>query len=216
MIEKTFGSYLPNSITKNWEITALADYKGESFTYGEVGGYIQKLHLLFKELGINEGDKIGIVGKNSARWGILYIAVVTSGAVVVPILPDFKKDDLREIINHSDTVLLFAGESNLANLECPEVDKLYGVLKIEDYTLHKCVDNKLQLAYEKSGVGTPVEKESLKAEDFNVADISNEKLAVLSYTSGTTGFTKGVMLQHNSLAANIPPLHFHPLHIFHQ
>jgi long-chain acyl-CoA synthetase len=203
MIQKTFVSYLTDSIIKNWDIKALADYKGESFTYSEVGIYVHKVHLLFNELGIKEGDKIGIVGKNSARWGILYIAIVTYGAVVVPILPDFKKDDLREIINHSDTILLFAGESNLANLDCPEVDKLQGVLKIEDFSLQKCIDDKLKTAWVKSGLGNPDDLSGFTSDDFKIADVSNEKLAVLSYTSGTTGFTKGVMLQHNSLAANI-------------
>jgi long-chain acyl-CoA synthetase len=110
MLEKPFVSYLSDSIFKNWEISSLADYNGESFTYGGVGVYILRFHKLFKELGIKKGDKIAIVGKNSARWGILYISIVTYGAVVVPVFPDFKEDDLKEILNHSDSVLLFADE----------------------------------------------------------------------------------------------------------
>ena len=203
MLDKTFTSYLTDSIVKNREIIALSDYKGESFTYGEIGMYILRFHKLFDSFGIKQGDKIAIVGKNSARWGILYISVVTYGAVVVPILPDFKVDDLRGILDHSDSILLFAGDKMMDNLDCPEVNKLQGVIKINDFTLQKCHSDKLEKAYEASGLGKPFDVSDYNQDDLVLPDISNDKLAVLSYTSGTTGFTKGVMLSHNSLAANI-------------
>lgn len=203
MLDKPFVSYLSDSIIQNWEISALADYNGESFTYGEVGMHILRFHKLFESLGIKPDDKIAIVGKNSARWGILYIAIVSYGAVIVPILPDFKKDDLREIINHSDSILLFAGEQMLDMLDCPEVNKLIGVLKINDFSLQKCKTEKLTNAFKAAGLDEAADLKNYNPGTFVLPKIPNDKLAVLSYTSGTTGFTKGVMLTHNSLAANV-------------
>lgn len=203
MLEKTFVSYLSDSIVKNWDNNALADYNGESVTYSEIGVYILRFHKLFANMGIKEGDKIAIVGKNSFRWGILYIAIVSYGAVVVPILPDFKTDDMKEILDHSDSILLFADEQMTAKLECPELNKIIGILRINDFSLLKCVSDNLKNAYEASGLGKPFDVADYNPKDLVLPVIENDKLAVLSYTSGTTGFTKGVMISHNSLAANI-------------
>ncbi len=203
MLEKTFVSYLTENIVNNRNITALTDYRGESFTYGEVGKYIIHLHKLFENFGLQQGDKVAIVGKNSARWGILYISIVTYGAVVVPILPDFKVDDLKRIIDHSDSILLFASDKIMDSIDCSEVKKIQGVIKINDFSLLKCYSDKLVKAYEDSGLGKDLNLVEYSPKDLIFPDISNDKQAVLSYTSGTTGFTKGVMLAHNSLAANI-------------
>ncbi|RLC24158.1 MAG: long-chain fatty acid--CoA ligase [Deltaproteobacteria bacterium] len=203
MLEKTFVSYLSDSITKNWDIPALADYNGKSFTYREIGASIIRFHKLFNELGINPGEKVAIVGKNSARWGILYLSIVTYGAVVVPVFPDFKANDLKGILDHSDSVLLFADEKVIETIDCSDLDKLYGILKIDDYSLLKCKTENLTNAYEKSELGKIIDATNVKPSDLNLPEIPNDNLAVLSYTSGTSGFTKGVMLAHNSLAANI-------------
>lgn len=203
MLEKTFVSYLTESIVNNWEIEALADYKGESFTYGDVGKYIIRIHKLFENSGIQQGDKIAILGKNSARWGILYISIVTYGAVVVPILPEFKVNDLKRIIDHSDSILLFAGDKMMDSINCSEFEKLQGIIKINDFSLLKCYSDKLLKAYEDSGLDKLLDLDDSSSKDISFPDVSNNKQAVLSYTSGTTGFTKGVMLAHNSLAANI-------------
>ena len=203
MLEKTFVSYLSDSIVKNSKFQALADYNGESFTYGEIGIYITRFHTLFSSLGVKQGEKIAIVGKNSARWGITYISVVTYGAVAVPILPDFKVDDMKEIINHSDSILLFADDQAMKDLECPDVNKLIGVLRINDFSLQKCHTDKLTDAYEASALGKLIDSGDHQFANLNLPIIGNDKLAVISYTSGTTGFTKGVMISHNSLAANI-------------
>lgn len=203
MLEKTFVSYLTESIVNNWEIEALTDYKGESFTYGDVGKYIIRIHKLFKNSGIQQGDKIAILGKNSARWGILYISIVTYGAVVVPILPEFKVNDLKRIIDHSDSILLFAGDKMMDSINCSEFEKLQGIIKINDFSLLKCYSDKLLKAYEDSGLDKLLDLDDSSSKDISFPDVSNNKQAVLSYTSGTTGFTKGVMLAHNSLAANI-------------
>lgn len=203
MLEKTFVSYLSDSIVKNWEIPSLADYNGESFTYSEIGGYMIRLHKLFRDLDIKQGDKIAIVGKNSARWGILYLSIVTYGAVVVPIFPDFKADDLIGILDHSDSVLLFADEKVMEMMDCSSLAKLKGILKIEDFSLLKCKSDELSKAFENAELGKPIDVTKIQSTDLNIAEIPNDHLAVLSYTSGTSGFTKGVMLAHNSLAANI-------------
>lgn len=203
MLEKTFVSYLTESIVNNWEIEALTDYKGESFTYGDVGKYIIRIHKLFENSGIQQGDKIAILGKNSARWGILYISIVTYGAVVVPILPEFKVNDLKRIIDHSDSILLFAGDKMMDSINCSEFEKLQGIIKINDFSLLKCYSDKLLKAYEDSGLDKLLDLDDSSSKDISFPDVSNNKQAVLSYTSGTTGFTKGVMLAHNSLAANI-------------
>ena len=203
MLEKTFVSYLTDSIVENWEITALTDYNGESFTYGEVGMYVDQFHKLFDKLGIKQGDKIAIIGKNSARWGIIYISVATYGAVVVPILPDFKTDVLKEILDHSESILLFAGDRMMDNLDCPEVRKVQGVIKIDDFSLHACHSDKLKDAFESIGFGGDFNIADFSPKEMDFPEIPNKNQVLLSYTSGTTGFTKGVMLKHNSLAANI-------------
>jgi len=203
MLEKPFVSYLTKSITKNWKLTALSDYKGESFTYGETGTYIIHFHKLFKNFGVQQGDKIAIVGKNSARWGILYISIVSYGAVVVPILPEFKTDDLKRIIDHSDSVLLFTGERIMDSIDCSEIKKMQGVININDFSLLKCYSDKLVKAYKTSGIGKELNIADFGPKNMIFPAISNDKQALLSYTSGTTGFTKGVMLAHNCLAANI-------------
>ena len=203
MLEKTFVSYLSDSIVKNRDIPSLADYNGESFTYVEVGIIVLRFHKFFSAIGIEQGEKIAIVGKNSARWGIIYIAVVTYGAVIVPILPDFKVDDMKEIINHSDSILLFADDQAMKDLECPDVTKLKGVLRINDFSIQKCHADELIGAFEASGLEKPIDVDDYQGSELVFPVIENDKLAVISYTSGTTGFTKGVMISHNSLAANI-------------
>jgi len=203
MLENTFVSYLTESIVNNWEITAFTDYKGESFTYGEIGVFVIRFHKLFENFGIQQGDKIAIVGKNSARWGILYISIVTYGAVVVPILPDFKADDLKRIIDHSDSILLFSSDKIMERIDCIAVKKLQGVIKINDFSLLKCYSDKLVKAYKASKLDKEINLTEYSPKDLVFPDVLNDKQAVLSYTSGTTGFTKGVLLAHNSLAANI-------------
>ncbi len=117
MIPERFVDYVEKSIKKNWNLPALSDYNGEKLTYADTGNYILKFHLLFDRLGINKGDKIALVGKNSARWCCIYLSAVSYGAVIVPILPDFKPDDIQSIINHSDSVLLFSTEAIFQSLD---------------------------------------------------------------------------------------------------
>ena len=203
MLEKSFVSYLEEGITNNWNQNALSDYQGETFSYAQIAGHVHYFHSFFKESGIKPGDKIALVGKNSVRWAILYISVVSYGATLVPILPDFKPDDIYEIVNHSDSILLFIGNMVGGKTDVSKMPNLKGILSIDDFSLLNSFSDNLAKAHELELLKTTVEKTLNDKANFSLPKISNSSLAILSYTSGTTGFTKGVMLSHNSLAANV-------------
>ena len=205
MIPENFIEYIESSLKKNWELPALSDYKGESYTYGDVARKIARIHIMFEECDVKKGDKIALISKNSANWAMTYLAIVTYGAVVVPILPDFHPNDVHHIVNHSDSVVLFTGDPIWENLDEKSMPNLRGIFSLTDYRILiegnkeniKAIYNKLDSLYDElySGGITP--------EKLNFDEISNEEVGVLNYTSGTTGFSKGVVLPLNSLAANI-------------
>lgn len=203
MIQERLIGYIEQSIKQNWEIEALSNYKEKGFSYREIAGKILKLHILFKGSGIKEGDKIALVGRNSSNWCIIYLAAVTYGAVIVPILPDFKPDDLTNIINHSDSRLLFVDDKIYDLLDLTKMPEIIGVFSLDDFRMIISGDQAIKESFssleEKYSNSFP----ELKKEDIKFSDISNDHLAVISYTSGTTGFSKGVMITHNSLAANV-------------
>ncbi len=204
MIPERFVDYVGDSIRKNWHLPALSDYNGESLTYAETANYILKFHLLFDRLGISKGDKIALVGKNSGRWACIYLSVVSYGAVIVPILPDFKPDDIQSIINHSDSVMLFSSDSIFQTLDPVKMPALMGSLSLNTFgLLHTGTDNLRTLIEKLDADFVKQYPVGLAVDKFSLPDIGNDELAVISYTSGTTGFSKGVMLQHNSLAANV-------------
>lgn len=203
MIKVTVSKYFEDSIRKNWDSLALSDYSGEAFTYADVACAIARLHTLYDSLGVKEGDKIALVGKNSVRWCVVYLSVVSHGAIVVPVLPDFKPGDIHEIVNHSDSILLFAEQALFDSMDFEKMPNLMGSLKIATFTIQKHRAEGFIEAWEKCDTDKPIAENCLNLESFSLPEISNDKLAVLSYTSGTTGFAKGVMIQHNSLAANI-------------
>jgi long-chain acyl-CoA synthetase len=200
MLREVFVHYIRDSIKKNWTIQALADYKGEGFTYQQVGEYILRIHALYKELGIQRGDKISLVGKNSARWCIVYLATVSYGAVIVPILPDFKPDDIQKIIIHSDSVLLFSTDAIFESFNPRIVNDLKGIISLNSFEPLQGDSSSFKAGMQQF---RNMQLTSLSAEEFGLPEVSNADLAVISYTSGTTGHSKGVMLNHNSLAANI-------------
>jgi len=203
MIQERLIGYIEQSIRQNWEIEALSNYKEKGYSYKAIAEKILKFHILFKESGIKEGDKIALVGRNSANWCVTYLACVTYGAVVVPILPDFKPDDLTNIINHSDSKLLFVDDKIFDLLDMAKMPEITGVLSLDDFRLivsgNKAVEESFSSLDEKYSVAFP----ELKKENIKFSVISNDNLAVISYTSGTTGFSKGVMISHNCLAANV-------------
>jgi long-chain acyl-CoA synthetase len=203
MLKETVSQYLEDSIRKNWDYKALSDYKGDTFSYGEIACTISRLHKFFEKAGVKPGDKVALLGKNSARWCSIYLSVVSYGAVIVPILPDFKPGDVHEIVNHSDSILLFAEQSLFEPLEFEKMPSIMGSVRINGFTIQAQRSTTLIDGWDVSNIDKPVDMESLKVEAFSLPKIENDKLAVISYTSGTTGFAKGVMIPHNSLAANI-------------
>jgi len=204
MVEYNYiKEFIEQPIKKNWEQNALSDFKGATFTYGDVAKKIHLLHKLFEIWGIKKGDKIALLGRNNSNWGIIYLAVVSYGAVIVPILPDFSPTEVHNIVNHSDSVLLFAGDMVWSSLNQAEMPNLKVIISVVDFSVlvsHcETCDAKFKEEYDKI-LG---EVESLTPEKVSYPEIPNSELAVISYTSGTTGFSKGVMLTLNSLAANI-------------
>ncbi len=201
MLSELFVDYVKKSIRKNWEIKALADYMGESFTYAEVAKHIHNIHQLYHQLGIEEGDKIALVSRNSARWGIIYLATVSYGAVIVPILPDFKPDDIVELINHSDAILLFCSELIFETLDNKKLQHTKGGISTNSFEPILSGSESFDADVKKYLLSGG--SETLTVDAFTLPRVPNDRLAVISYTSGTTGHSKGVMLSHNSLTANI-------------
>ncbi len=203
MIKERLVTYIEQSIRQNWEIEALSNYREKGYTYREIAEKILKLHLFFRDAGISEGDKIALVGRNSANWCMVYLAAVTCGAVIVPILPDFKTDDLVNLINHSDSVLLFADDKIWETLDINKMPAVKGVISVDSFAM--LYSAQIRLSEDYSGLDEKFRNTypALKKEDIRFSEITNDKLAVISYTGGTTGFSKGVMISHNSLAANV-------------
>jgi long-chain acyl-CoA synthetase len=196
----TLISLFEDAIHDNWDLKSLSDYGGASFSFKDIGEKILQVHGLFRDAGIKKGDKIALLGKNSAQWGILYIATITYGAVIVPILPDFKPADVHHIVTHSDSVLLFVEEFIFKELNPEAMPLLNLVLRIPDLTvLHTRETEKSKTA--PSIIHHP--SSIINIDTIHFQECDNEDLAVISYTSGTTGFSKGVMLQHKSLLGNI-------------
>ena len=203
MIKERLVGYIEQSIKQNWEIEALSNYREKGFSYKEIAEKMLKLHLFFLDSGIKEGDKIALVGRNSAHWCVIYLATVTYGAVIVPILPDFKPEDLTNLINHSDASLLYIDDKIFELLDTSKIPQVGGVISLDDFSMITSKNSDLKRKYLALDEKYQNEYPVLKPEDIKFSDVTNEKLAVISYTGGTTGFSKGVMLSHNSLAANI-------------
>jgi len=205
MIKENFVAYIADSIKKNWDYPALSDYKGKDFTYADTGRQIKWLHKLFEEAGIKKGDKIALLGKNSAHWGMVYLATVSYGGVIVPILPDFHANDIHHIVNHSDSKLLFVGEMLWEQIDESCMENLHGILSIEDFSA-LCNKPDCNLT---NAINTTNEffnqkyKNGFSNDDFEITPVSNDEIGIINYTSGTTGFSKGVVLKNNALAANV-------------
>lgn len=206
MIQENFIKLYERSFRENWELPCYTDYgENESFTYGQVAQEIARLHLLFKHCSLRRGDKIAVIGKNNARWCIAYMATVTYGGIVVPILQDFNPNDVHHIVNHSDSVFLFTSDNIWENLEEERLSGLRGVFSLTDY---RCLYQRDGETIQRFLKYLPQEMEKnypngFRREDIVYTDLSNDKVMLLNYTSGTTGFSKGVMLTGNNLAGNV-------------
>ena len=204
-MEKDIILRIEDSIKKNWDRDALTDYKGATLQYKDVARRIEKLHILFSEVGVVPGDKISLCGRNSSNWGVAFLATLTYGAVPVPILHEFKADNIHNIINHSDSKLAFIGESIWENLNEEEIPHVLGVVQMEDYDLIISRDDKLTYAREHLnelfGKKFPnrFEKNMVRYYHANEPD----ELAIINYTSGSTGFSKGVMIPYRAVTNNM-------------
>jgi len=203
MIKERLIRYIEQSIKFNWEIEALSNYREPGYTYKDIASKILKIHIFFKDSGLKEGDKVAMVGRNSANWCVVYLATISYGAIIVPILPDFKPDDLTNIINHSDSRILYADDKIWESLDIERLKAISSVVSLDTFSLINSRESTTVSLY--AGVDAKYNSlyPVLKPEHVSFSEISNDKLAVISYTSGTTGFSKGVMLSHNSLAANV-------------
>ncbi|MDP8269016.1 MAG: AMP-binding protein [Candidatus Tenebribacter davisii] len=204
MMNKSLVSFFNDSIKQNWSLKAFSNYKKDTVTYANVADRILFLHAVFHNCSIKKGDKIAIIGKNSINWAITYLATVSYGAVIVPILPDFKPDDIHHIVNHSDSVLLFATDQIFDEVDESVMKNLYGIFSLTDFSIlynSKKINQKLIEKVNKEYLSDFDNK--LTKDNFYLEEIGNKELAVIVYTSGTTGFSKGVMLANNSLVANI-------------
>ena len=137
-MENSFLAFIEESIKKNWDLDALTDYKGATLQYKDVARKIEKLHILLQESGVKPGDKVALCGRNSSHWGVAFLSILTYGAVAVPILHEFKPDNVHNIVNHSDARLLFVGDMAWENLNEAEMPSLEGIILMTDFTLLVC------------------------------------------------------------------------------
>lgn len=200
---KHYFQRLQNAVSENWDRKALCDYGGCSFTFGEMAGHIEKLHMLFESIGICKGDRIALCSRNQARWGICFFAANTYEAVAVPVLTDFTPENISSIIDHSGSVLLFADRDIWDELKLNAMPSLRHVLCVSDFTLlygsPEDVDALLKLDSTFSGRYPS----GLRPTDICYPMDNDKNLAVINYTSGSTGDPKGVMIRYESLSANI-------------
>lgn len=198
------NEYIRDAIRDNWEELALTDFHGVSFQYRDVARKIEKLHILFKHIGIEPGDKVALCGRNSAQWAIAALACLTYGAVAVPILHDFKSDNIHHLVTHSEAKLFFVDEAIWENLDPDSMPMLTGALLIADYSLLFSRDRRLTEARahlnELFGQRWP---DRFTAADVDYPVFTHDTLALINYTSGSTGFSKGVMLTYGNLWSNI-------------
>ncbi len=206
MIKKNYiKDFVEKPIKDYWNFTAFSNYGGKSYTYQEVATQIAKFHIMFEKCKVKEGDKIAIIGKNSAHWATVYLATISYGAVIVPILADFHANDIHHIVNHSDSVILFLTDNIWDNVDESKMPNLRTVISLNDFrVLTQRKNERILKTYSKLN-SLFVEK---FGKDFNQSSIKfkerpNSELGAIVYTSGTTGFSKGVMLPLNSLAANV-------------
>ena len=204
---RSFNSYIERSIIDNWNLDALTDYKGITLQYHDVARKIEKLHILFEYSGVKPGDKIGLCGRNSSHWAVAFFATLTYGAVAVPIQNEFKPEQIYNIVNHSESKLLFVGDYVAKEINPAEMPSLEGIINIPDYSLMLSRTDDLTYAREHLNeiFGRRFPR-CFRADDVHYHEGQAEELAVINYTSGTTGFSKGVMLPYRALWGNLDGL----------
>lgn len=203
-LEQSFIALIEQSIKTNWYLNALTDYKGITLQYRDVARKIEKIHILLENAGFEKGDKIAICGRNSAHWTVTYLAVITYGAVVVPILHEFKADQVHNIVNHSEARLLFVGDQIWENLNEAAMPHLEGIIELKDFGVP--VSRSEKLAYARDHLNEIFGHKfpcRFRPDDISYEKEKSEDLAIINYTSGTTGYSKGVMLPYRSILSNV-------------
>ena len=197
---KLIGLYA-QAFKDNWELPAFTDFQGSTCTYGDAAQIIRQIHVYFRESGIQKGDKIALLGRNSSNWAISFLAISGYGAVSVPVLPDFNPEDIHHILNHSEAVFLFAADGLFEKLSREQIPAIAGVVSLTDFSALSFLSQEEKDRWVKcftvdyAGKSTP--------ENFELDEYQDEDLSIISYTSGTSGFTKGVMIPARSLLSNI-------------
>lgn len=199
---------IEESIRKNWNLDAMTDYKGATLQYKDVARKIEKMHILFEHAGIKKGDKIALCGRNSANWTATFLGVITYGAVAVPILHEFKADNVHNIVNHSEARMLFVGDQVWENFNEVAMPHLEGIIELKNFDL--VVSRSQRLTYAREHLNEEFGKRypcRFRAENVSYRREEPEELAVINYTSGTTRYSKGVMLPYRSIISNVVHIH---------
>ncbi|MBQ0072840.1 MAG: AMP-binding protein [Prevotella sp.] len=201
----SFNARIEEAIKKYWELDALTDYKGATLQYQDVARRIEKLHILFENGGIKKGDKIALCGRNMSNWAVSFLAVVTYGAVAVPILHEFTADQIHNIVNHSEARLLFVGDVVAKQIDPDKMPALEGIINIPDFSLMVSRSDALTESRETLNklFGEKYPKHFRKDDVEYYKEESPEQLALINYTSGTTGFSKGVMIPYRAMWSNL-------------
>ena len=200
----SFNQLIQQSIIDNWDLDALTDYKGATLQFHDVARKIEKLHILFENSGVVKGDKIALCGRNSSQWAVAFLATLTYGAVAVPILHEFLGDQIHNIVNHSDAKILFVGDHVATQIDPTKMPHLEGIINNPDYSLMLSRTDKLTYAREHLNelYGKKFPKYFRKEHVHYYMEENGEELAMINYTSGTTGFSKGVMIPYRALWSN--------------
>ena len=201
----SFNAYIQKSIQDNWDLDALTDFKGQTLQYHDVARKIEKLHILFEHSGVKRGDKVALAGRNSAGWAVAFLATLTYGAVAVPVLHEFTPDQMHNIVNHSEAKLLFVGDVVATTIDATKMPALEGIIYLPDYSLVLSRTDKLTYAREHLNeiFGKKYPKYFRREHVQYYIEEHPDELALINYTSGTTGFSKGVMLPYRALWGNL-------------
>ncbi len=203
MLQQNLIEELTNSINSNWQLPVFSDFGNKSITYGLLAKQINYWHFIFDQLEIKHGSKVALVGRNSSAWAEVYLSVISYGAVVIPILPDFTAENIHHIINHSESTLLFAADTINETLDAEKVKDLKAAFSLNDFSLLHYKDKIAEILNKANDTFTDSRSATDAEGQFTLPSINNDTLVEIMYTSGTTGFSKGVMLNLNSLTANI-------------
>ncbi len=203
-ITPSFNAIIEKCIIDNWDLDALTDYKGSTLQYHDVARKIEKLHIMFENSGVRQGDKIALCGRNCANWAVAFLATLTYGAVAVPILHEFTADQIHNTVNHSEAKLLFVGDVVATIIDATKMPGLEGIINIPDYSLFLSRTDKLTQAREHLNeyFGKKFPKYFRKEHVHYYREANSDELALINYTSGTTGFSKGVMIPYRAVWSN--------------